>query len=175
MKMKKILVMMSIIIAVMLIGAMNVNAATNAELVNKVYSIGSKYGLTSADKVKIERYLADNPVTEAEADTLISKAEEIDSIMESAGVTDPTKLTQADKDRIQSIANEAAAILDVSLVVKNGTVEVYKDGKLIESASVNNGKLTYTGSSNYVILGSLAVAIVALVIVCVMRKRKVHA
>ena len=112
MKMKKILVMMSIIIAVMLIGAMNVNAATNAELVNKVYSIGSKYGLTSADKVKIERYLADNPVTEAEADTLISKAEEIDSIMESAGVTDPTKLTQADKDRIQSIANEAAAILD---------------------------------------------------------------
>ena len=44
MKMKKILVMISIIIAVMLIGAMNVNAATNAELVNKVYSIGSKYG-----------------------------------------------------------------------------------------------------------------------------------
>ena len=61
------------------------------------------------------------------------------------------------------------------MVVKNGTVEVYKDGKLIESASVNNGKLAYTGSSNYVIFGILAVAIVALVIVCVMRKRKVHA
>ena len=145
--MKKLLMIMSIIITVMLIGAINVKAASNTELINTVYNIGSKYGLTSADKVKIERYLADNPVTEQEADSLISKAEEIDAIMKEAGVTDPTKLSQADKDRIQSIAN----------------------------VSINNGKLAYTGNNNYVIFGISAVAIVALVIVCIMKKRKINA
>ena len=173
--MKKLLMIMSIIITVMLIGAINVKAASNTELINTVYNIGSKYGLTSADKVKIERYLADNPVTEQEADSLISKAEEIDAIMKEAGVTDPTKLSQADKDRIQSIANEAASILKVSLVIKNGNVEIYKDGKLIENISINNGKLAYTGNNNYVIFGISAVAIVALVIVCIMKKRKINA
>ena len=162
--MKKLLMIMSIIITVMLIGAINVKAASNTELINTVYNIGSKYGLTSADKVKIERYLADNPVTEQEADSLISKAEEIDAIMKEAGVTDPTKLSQADKDRIQSIANEAASVLKVSLVIKNGNVEIYKDGKL-----------AYTGNNNYVIFGISAVAIVALVIVCIMKKRKINA
>lgn len=170
--MKKLLMIMSIIITVMLIGAINVKAASNTELINTVYNIGSKYGLTSADKVKIERYLADNPVTEQEADSLISKAEEIDAIMKEAGVTDPTKLSQADKDRIQSIANEAASVLKVSLVIKNGNVEIYKDGKLIENVSINNGKLAYTGNNNYVIFGISAVAIVALVIVCIMKKEK---
>ena len=173
--MKKLLMIMSIIITVMLIGAINVKAASNTELINTVYNIGSKYGLTSADKVKIERYLADNPVTEQEADSLISKAEEIDAIMKEAGVTDPTKLSQADKDRIQSIANEAASILKVSLVIKNGNAEIYKDGKLIENVSINNGKLAYTGNNNYVIFGISAVAIVALVIVCIMKKRKINA
>lgn len=173
--MKKVLMIISIIIAVMLIGTINVKAASNTELINKVYNIGSKYGLTSADKVKIERYLADNPVTEEEADSLISKAEEIDTIMKEAGVTDPKKLSQADKDRIQSIANEAASILKVSLVIKNGNVEVYKDGKLIENESINNGKLAYTGNNSYVIFGIFAVAIVALVIVCIMKKRKTNA
>lgn len=173
--MKKLLMIMSIIITVMLIGAINVKATSNTELINTVYNIGSKYGLTSADKVKIERYLADNPVTEQEADSLISKAEEIDAIMKEAGVTDPTKLSQADKDRIQSIANEAASILKVSLVIKNGNVEIYKDGKLIENVSINNGKLAYTGNNNYVIFGISAVAIVALVIVCIMKKRKINA
>ena len=142
---------MSIIITVMLIGAINVKAASNTELINTVYNIGSKYGLTSADKVKIERYLADNPVTEQEAYSLISKAEEIDAIMKEAGVTDPTKLSQEDKDRIQSIANEAASVLKVSLVIKNGNVEIYKDGKLIENVSINNGKLAYTVNNNYLI------------------------
>ena len=173
--MKKLLMIMSIIITVMLIWAINVKAASNTELINTVYNIGSKYGLTSADKVKIERYLADNPVTEQEANSLISKAEEIDAIMKEAGVTDPTKLSQADKDRIQSIANEAASILKVSLVIKNGNVEIYKDGKLIENVSINNGKLAYTGNNNYVIFGISAVAIVALVIVCIMKKRKINA
>lgn len=173
--MKKTFITISIIIAVILLGTINVNAASNTELINKVYKIGSQYGLTSADKVKIERYLADNPVTEEEADTLISKAEEIDAIMKKAGVTDPTKLSQADKDKILSIANEASSILKVSLVIKNGNIEVYKDGKLIESRSVDNGKLAYTGNNSYVIFGILAVAIVALVIVCIMKKRKINA
>ena len=52
---------------------------------------------------------------------------------------------------------------------------INKDGKLIENVSINNGKLAYTGNNNYVIFGISAVAIVALVIVCIMKKRKINA
>ena len=50
-----------------------------------------------------------------------------------------------------------------------------QDGKLIENVSINNGKLAYTGNNNYVIFGISTVAIVALVIVCIMKKRKINA
>ena len=86
--MKKIKIIVAMLIAIIIMGTANVFAATTNELINEVYSIGSKYGLTNSDKVKIERYLRDNPVTEAEADKLIEKAKEIDSIMQKAGTTD---------------------------------------------------------------------------------------
>ena len=74
--MKKIKIIVAMLIAIIIMGTANVFAATTNELINEVYSIGSKYGLTNSDKVKIERYLRDNPVTEAEADKLIEKAKE---------------------------------------------------------------------------------------------------
>ena len=75
--MKKIKIIVAMLIGIIIMGTANVFAATTNELINEVYSIGSKYGLTNSDKVKIERYLRDNPVTEAEADKLIEKAKEI--------------------------------------------------------------------------------------------------
>ena len=97
--MKKIKIIVAMLIAIIIMGTANVFAATTNELINEVYSIGSKYGLTNSDKVKIERYLRDNPVTEAEADKLIEKAKEIDSIMQKAGTTDITKLSEEDKSK----------------------------------------------------------------------------
>lgn len=172
--MKKIVssIVMLAIMLTMFLGT-SVNAATTDELVDKIYSMGQPYGLTSSDKVRLERFLADNPVTEAEADTLIAKAEEAVAVMENAGATSVSELTREQKNELQGIAKEAASIVGVNLVFKAGTVEVYKDGKLVESISNNYGKLAYTGNNISTVAVVSLVAIFALAIGLVFARRRV--
>lgn len=150
------------------------NAATTSTLADELYAKGAKYGMTTADKVKIERYLAEYPVTDAEADAILAKADEAVAVMERAGVTSYDKLTTAQKDELKAIAKSAAEIVDVTLVFKVGSVEIYKDGKLIETVTENNGKLAYTGNSVNSVLVVSVIAIIALAIT-VVAKRTINA
>lgn len=150
------------------------NAATTSTLADELYAKGAKYGMTTADKVKIERYLAEYPVTDSEADAILAKADEAVAVMERAGVTSYDKLTTAQKDELKAIAKSAAEIVDVTLVFKVGSVEIYKDGKLIETVTENNGKLAYTGNSVNSVLVVSVIAIIALAIT-VVAKRTINA
>ena len=172
---KTLAIVLLAIIAVMAL-ATGVNAATSSTLADELYSKGAKYGMTSADKVKIERYLAENPVTDAQANELLAKADEAIAVMEKAGVTSYNKLTIAQKDEIKSIATEAAKKVDLKLVFKTKSVEIYNNsGKLVETVSNTNGKLAYTGNVvNVVVLATTVVALVAVATV-VVRKRIVNA
>ena len=68
-------------------------------------------------------------------------------------------------NKLKSIANSAAAIIDVKLVFKKNTVEIYDNaGKLIETIGQNNGKLAYTGNNVNVVLTTSVIAIIALAI-----------
>ena len=49
--------------------------------------------------------------------------------------------TPLQKNKIKTIANEAASIVGLTLTFKNGTVEIYKDGKRIEELSTANNKI----------------------------------
>lgn len=152
-----------------------VNATTTNTLAEELYAKGEKYGITTADKVKIERYLSENPVTEEQANKIIAKADEAVAVMEKAGVTNYDKLTTAQKDELKSIATSAADIIDVKLVFKKGYVEIYNNaGKLIETVGENNGKLAYTGNNVNVVLTTSVIAIIALAIT-VVSKRYAHA
>ena len=73
--MKKILTLAITFVMIVMV-AVTANATTSSELAETLYQKGSKYGMTSADKVKIERYLADNPVTDEEANAIVAKADE---------------------------------------------------------------------------------------------------
>lgn len=172
--MKKSLII-SIIVAIILMASSTiVKAVTTETLAEELYVKGQKYGVTEADKVKIERYLTENPVTEEKANAIIAKADEAIAVMESAGTTDYNKLTTSQKDKLKSIATSAADIIDVKLVFKKGTVEIYDNtGKLIETVGQNNGKLAYTGNNTSVILTTSVIAIIALTIT-VATKRTVH-
>lgn len=163
--MKKSL-LISILTAVMVMAcATLVNAATTATLADELYAKGKKYGMTSADKVKVERYLSENTVTDEQANAIVAKADEAIAVMEAAGTTDYSKLTDAQKDQIKSIANSAADIIDVKLVFKKNTVEIYNNaGKLIETIGNNNGKLAYTGNNVNVVLTTSVIAVIALAI-----------
>ena len=163
--MKKSLLISILTAVIVMACATFANAATTATLADELYSKGSKYGMTSAAKVKIERYLSENTVTDEQANAIVAKADEAIAVMEAAGTTDHSKLTDAQKDKLKSIANSAAAIIDVKLVFKKNTVEIYDNaGKLIETIGQNNGKLAYTGNNVNVVLTTSVIAIIALAI-----------
>ena len=163
--MKKSLVISILTAIIVMACATLVNATTTATLAEELYAKGKKYGMTSADKVKVERYLSENTVTDEQANAIVAKADEAIAIMEAAGTTDYSKLTDAQKDQVKSIANSAADIIDVKLVFKKNTVEIYNNaGKLIETIGNNNGKLAYTGNNVNVVLTTSVIAVIALAI-----------
>ena len=153
--MKKTLTIALLAIITIMALATGVNAATSSTLADELYAKGSKYGMTSADKVKIERYLKENPVTDAQANEILTKAQ---------------------KNEVKSIATEAAKSVDLKLVFNKKSGAIYNnDGKLVETVSNTNGKLAYTGNVvNVVVLATTVVALVAVSAV-VARKRIVNA
>ena len=172
--MKKILTSVLLMVVLVMAVAPFVNAATSDTLADDLYAKLSAYGMTSAVKVKVERYLADNPVTDAQASTILGKADEAIAIMDAEGTKDIKSLSADAKNKIRAIAQEAASTVGLTLVFKvGGTVEVYKDGVLIESATLSNGdKLVYTGNSINVSVIVAAVAVIALVTTTVVVKRR---
>ena len=163
--MKKSLLISILTAVIVMACATLVNAATTATLADELYAKGKKYGMTSADKVKVERYLSENTVTDEQANAIVAKTDEAIAVMEAAGTTDYRKLTDAQKDQVKSIANSAADIIDVKLVFKKNTVEIYNNaGKLIETIGNNNGKLAYTGNNVNVVLTTSVIAVIALAI-----------
>ena len=173
--MKKILTVSLLFVMLVMAFATVVSATTSAELADKIYEKGAKYGMTTADKVRIERYLAENAVTEDQANSVMEKVDKAVAVMENAGVTNYAALTDAQKDEMKNIATEAASVVDVNLVFKVGSVEVYKNGKLIETVAENDGKLSYTGNSVNMIVVVSVVAIIALAIAVVAKKRIAYA
>ena len=173
--MKKTLTIALLVVMAIIAFATVVNAATTSTLADELYSKGAKYGMTSADKVKIERYLAENKVTDAQADKILAKADEAIAVMEKAGVTSYSKLTDSQKSEIKSIATEAAKEVDLKLVFKTRSVEIYNaDGKLVETISNTNGKLAYTGNTLNIALVASVISIVAVAAV-IARKKLVNA
>ena len=162
--MKKTL--LTIVLAVVMIAtsAIYVDASSNT-LSNDLYSKLSAYGMTSADKVKIDRYLADNPTTDEQANAILAKADEAVAIMQASGKTNE------DKNKIKAIAQEAGSVIGLTVSFKADGVEIYKGSKLIEKITTTGSKLAYTGNTvNFVIIGSSVVAM-ALVLIFVARNR----
>lgn len=173
--MKKTLAVVILFVMLVTMLATGVSAVSTDEMIERVYNLAVPYGATSADKVKMERFFADNPITEAQADQIIAKAEEAVAIMQAAGVTNVDDLTIDQKNQLKSIANEAASIVGVSLVFRAGNVEIYKDGKLVETITSNNGTLAYTGNTMNIVLVVSLVAIIALGSAVIARKRLANA
>ena len=187
--MKKLLTISILFVMILAMCTSMVCATTKAELADQLYTIGSKYGATAADKIRVERFVADNNLTDAQATAIVAKANEIAAVFNNAGVTSYSQLTAAQKAQVKALANEAASIAGVTLLFTNGNVSVYKDGKLIDSTTLpvyaaGNGssnaavatsgaRLVYTGSNSYaIVIGSAVVALATAVIV---RKKVVNA
>lgn len=161
--MKKIIVVSVLLVAVMMLSLTSVQASS-ATLADDLYSKLSAYGVTAADKVKIERYVQDNNITDAQASTVLAKADEAVAVMKSAGVTDVTKLSAADKESIKTISSAAAQTVGLTLTFTESSVKIVdSNGKVIDTITSVDGKLVYTG--NEVNVPALVGAAAALVVV----------
>ena len=173
--MKKILSILVIIMVIIGVSTI-VNAKTSSELAEELYQIGKPYGFTTANKLKVERYLADNPVSDEVANKLIAKAKELKTeVFDKADTDSYSELSASQKEKLKSIANEAANLLGLTLKFKTKEVEIYKNGKLIEVARYDGDKFVYTGNSTNVVLVVSSVVIIALVSGFALRKKFANA
>lgn len=170
--MKKTISMAILFVMLVMLTLTGVQAASTT-LADDVYAKLAPYGATASDKVKMERYLADNPVTDEEAKTILGKVDEAIAVFDAEGIKDYTKLSLDAKNKVKSIAQSAANTIGLTLTFKKGTVEVYnKEGKLIETASIKNtGKLAYTGNNVNTVLVVSSIAVIALAATVVAKKR----
>lgn len=170
--MKKTLSIIALIVIVTMLTMTGVNAATSSTLADKLYTKFAPYGATTADKVKVERYLSENTISDEKADSILAKADEVVSVIKAEGVTDVNKLSKDAKNKIKSIAQSAASEIGLTLTFSTGKVEVYNaQGKLVETVTLsNNGKLAYTGNSTNTVLVISSVAVIALAVAVVAKK-----
>ena len=178
--MKKILVISIIFIILASVLATTVKAVSAATIVDDVYALGKKYGFTEADRIKGERYIKDNPITDVQAQIIYEKAQEALKVFEEAGATDvkklETQLNAEQRSKFKALCQEGADVLGVILVYKNGTVEVYKDGKKIDVYTfTDSNKLSYTGNSINIVLVVSGIAIISIATALIIRKRFVNA
>ncbi len=175
--MKKLITIAVLFVMVAMLATTIVNAATSDTLQDELYAIGAKYGMKASEKVKMERYLADHPLTEAECNEILALANQADKVMQENGTTDVKSLPADVKAQLKSLANQAASIADVTLDFKSDGVNVYdENGTLLDSISADTlGKLAYTGNSVNVVLVVSSVAVVALAAGMIARKKFANA
>lgn len=174
--MKKVTVF-ALILAIVVMAATTVNAATEKQLLDKLkgkYTVaGENVSLSSADLVQIERYLQENEVSEEQASQLIAKVDEIVSYSNTFGVKNIASLTKEQKEKILSKISEGAAIIDlkVSYDATNKSVKVSdKSGKIIFTKSTKN-VLAATGGVEAAYIALPAVGIIALAAVAARLKK----
>ena len=172
--MKKTLLSIVLFAIIALFATTMVHATTGAELPEAIYNKGAKYGVTQSHKVKMERYIAKHPATEEQANAVMAKVDEVVKVFENAGVTNLAKLSSADLKKVQDLATEAAAILDVKIVWKGTTVEIYYNGQLEDTLSFS-ADLPYTGNEVNGALVVSSVAVVALTAGIILRKKFANA
>ena len=169
--MKKTLRVFALIAIVTIITINGVKAASSSTLANDLYTKLSAYGLTSADKVKVERYVADHNVTDAQAAEVLAQADAVVAVMKAEGVTEFKKLSAAGQAKVKADAQAAASAVGLTLTFTNNSAKLYDaNGKLIETITSNGKKLSYTGNNINTILVVSSIAVLALAATVVTKK-----
>ena len=173
--MKKFL-QMALLLVVSLGFVSSVNAATEQELVDHV----SKYYPVNGRDVRIiDKYikvlkdiLAEKEVSSEKAQRIIDDFDTAVSIMQAGKQTDPTKLSQSDKQRLLDLGKDAAAQLEINANYSNGVIKLTGfDGKSYPSVDVRNalegrnGVLRPTGNDYTVYVAISGLALVGIAII----------
>lgn len=194
--MKKLLSTMLIaVLAIFMLGTVS-KATTEAELKEYMTTektiAGTTYVIRDADKVKLEKFFANNEITDEQATKIGSLIEKSIALMNEDKATDPSKLsTKAKKQQLLAYAQEAASTLGltVSYDATEKRLDVYKNGTLVDSLNwgvevvvdkttnkpktvvTTEPKAVKTGSTNYVYAIAAGVVVIAGITLVVARKK----
>ena len=166
--MNKILKITSIIIITLICLGISVQATNNERLleyVSKEFDIsGEKIKVSESDLVKVERYLAQYPISEENEEKIIAKIDEAVKLMNGENATSLNKLSKAKKDELIEIAKEIAVLADATLTydANNKLIAIYKNGKLYDTVSLENYKFVQTGNDDATYSAIITVAIIAI-------------
>ena len=133
---------------------------------------GTYVHLTEPNKLRVKRYLQENDVTDEQATFIVEKCEELRRYMTGIGVYEVMQLNHSQRAKALAIANEGLAVIGLHGTYNSNdkAVDIYENGKLIESVSTLPTKLVQTGNNNYIYYISF-IAIVMLSIIFVVFKR----
>jgi hypothetical protein len=129
--------------------------------------------------IQAENYLKTNTLTAEEAAAVKSEITKVDQIVKQAGVTDLTKLSDADKKKVISSVQEAGKAADLNVSIQkqsNGNIEVVaknEQGKVV--ASFTSNEVKQTGLDSTVIYAGALMIILAAGSVFVLRRNSVKA
>jgi hypothetical protein len=112
-----------------------------------------------------ENYLKTVTLTDAQASAIKTQVTKVNSILDAANVTDVTKLTQADKDKVIAAVTEAGKSIGLTVTVtktSNGALQIIaKDstGAVVDTITTNAVK--QTGANNMVLVAGAFVLVLA--------------
>lgn len=180
--MKKVL-RVAILLAIILLASTTMSkAATEDELIarlSKTYNVAGKTVKVPNEYIKeAKRYVATYEITSEGADKVIAKIDEAVSIMNEAGQTDVNKLNKEQKNKLLSVAQDAAKAVNAKINYTNGTLTVIgEDGAKFGTYKLGNDakKFSQTGNNDYMLYSGVGIAIIAVAGIVIYRKKTANA
>lgn len=126
-----------------------VSAATKQDVINALKSVGAN----SAMITMAENYLKTTSLSSDKLDAVVDNINDVKAIMDASGVTDVTKLSKEDKDKVLAEVSDTA-----NLVGLNANVVVGKDGKRTISLTNDSGKTVAVIAGNGNVMKKTATA-----------------
>ena len=192
--MKKITkVMLALVMAIVALTVFTTksNAMTANELKDYICNDkginGTKLIIRYADKLTVEKFFANNEMTDAQADQIKAIIDKGVALMNADGASEPNQLSsKAKKQELLSYAQEAAAVmgLTVSYDATEERLDIYKNGVLYDSLNwgvtesskgSTESALVQTGSTNYVYIVVAGIMLIAGIMLVVSRKKRLSA
>lgn len=169
-----------VLIVALLCAVSSTFAATTDELIafaSKTFTVAGKSMKLSDQNLKVVKdYLAKNTVSEADADKIIAKVNEGVALVNATGVKDVKDLSQAKKDELLKLAQEAATIAGAASFSYNKT-----DKQITITDKAGNQYVASVASefqrtgADYTAVVVAGVAIIAIAAVVGYRKFRVNA
>lgn len=160
--MKKILFLL---VAVMLVGVINVKAMTESELKTKLengFEInGEVIKPTAYQLQELERYFNKYEISDKDATFISEKVDEIYELAKNDKAKTFTNLSSTNKAKIVSIVAEISSQTSVkATLTNNGVLTIFEsDGKTVFTKIVDKDIARQTGVSNALWIGALVISI----------------